>query len=235
MNDIASLRKSDRSRIIRRAVNSADELKSVSSLQMGPPWAKFLVAGYSGLLLGALLAGSAMVLGWLTGLWPPVKLPVILPLVTAGIVYSSFEVWRRGPSRAAKAQRRRDLDSGFVDELVLGDVVAAKGFRDPEHGSLAYFLKLADGRVFFDYFDGEMAEPGWEKAIPNIPVEKHPKRALHLIYGTASGSLLRTRMSGESFEPESVSLLKGNTRYWPSCGSFRKTAWDDIERQFAAR
>lgn len=193
--------------------------------------ALLLVAAYAGLLTGAAFFGVYAAMAWVTGFTAYAMLIGTLCLV-AGFVLAFATILRRGPSRAERALLRRDIESGEVDELVL-DIAEAKAFREPEHGGLMYFLKLRDGRVFFDS-PGGIADAGWDRQPEVIPEADIPRQSLHLLYGPFSGRLIGSRFSGAAIHPVSVSIMKASPDYWPAPGTFRKTAWSEIEKHFAA-
>lgn len=190
-----------------------------------------LVAAYAGLLTGAAFFGIYAAMAWVTGFTAYAMLIGTLCLV-AGCVLAFATILRRGPSRAERALLRRDIESGEVDELVL-DIAEAKAFREPEHGGLMYFLKLRDGRVLFDS-PGGIADAGWDRQPEVIPEADIPRQSLHLLYGPFSGRLIGSRFSGAAIHPVSVSIMKASPDYWPALGTFRKTAWSEIEKHFAA-
>ncbi len=189
------------------------------------------LAGMAGALLGAAGFGVLAGLGWVTGLWQLNVLATLSVFMLAGIAYVSFEMLRRRPSREERQSLAQDIAAGEVDELAL-DVTAAKAARDPEHGTLSLFLRLADGRVFYDCFDDAPGPDGWEQAPSAIPEPSLPRRTLLLVYGTASGALRETRMTGDSFTPQKVGVLAGDPSRWPEAGTFLNTGWDKIESRW---
>ncbi len=233
MSDLADLRKGDRSRVVRRPVRPEDGIGADQDGKGGRFRALTSIAVYSGVLTGLIFFGCYAVLSWLMGFAVNAVL-VGMACLAAGIAVCAWAVFQRGPSRATVALRAQDFASGEVDELIL-DVAEAKAFREPEHGGLMYFLKLGDSRVFYDVSGGDLPDAGWESQVDIIPEMDLPRERLHLLYGTASGRLLGTRFSGAPVQPLSVSMMKGSPEYWPSPGTFRKTAWEDVDAHFAAR
>jgi hypothetical protein len=235
--DIAKLRKSDRSRIGRRLKSPEDGLDRVHADHDSDQFSWLVSAAaislWAGTILGGIVYAVFAATGWATGLWRGINLIVLIACMCCGISYVAFADWRRRPSREALQKRRLDEKSDYIDEITF-EVLEAKAFRDPEHGVLSYFLKLSDGRVYFDCFDSRIPDDGWQDRMDNFAESELPSERLHLLYGTTSGDLVHSRMSGHRLQPISVNVLKGNPDYWPSPGTFRKTKWDDIEDLFAA-
>lgn len=234
MSDLVDLRKGDRSRVVRRAVHPEDGIGGmVFDLRAGRISSLLLTVAYSGLLTGLIFFGVYAVASRTTGIAANAYLVAILCLA-AGIVICAFAIFRRGPAGGDAALRKQDIAAGEVDELIL-DVAEAKAFREPEHGGLMYFLKLGDGRVFYDVSGSDLPEAGWESQVDMIHEADVPRERLHLLYGTASGKMLGTRYSGAPVHPVSVNMIKNSPEYWPTPFTFRKTAWSEIETHFAAR
>lgn len=120
----------------------------------------------------------------------------------------------------------------MLDEVTFG-VVAAKAFREREHGALSYFMKLDRGQVFFDTMPG-LPEPGWEKVPDTIADQDLPGTTLHLLFGTESGELLGTQYSGDRLSPVSVHIFKEDLSRPPKSDMSWKLPWDSIEELFAA-
>ena len=231
MSGLAALRPRDRALVTRRPLRPEDGLSLATTADMPKLPALILVATYAGLLTGAVFLGIYAAMAWATGYTANALLIATLCLV-AGFVLAFATILRRGPSRAEGELLRRDIESGEVDELVL-DIAEAKAFREPEHGGLMYFLRLGDGRVFFDSRGG-IADAGWDRQPEIIPEADIPRQSLHLLYGPFRGRLLGSRFSGPAVHPVSVSIMKASPDYWPAPGTFRKTAWSEIEKHFAA-
>ncbi len=158
------------------------------------------------------------------------RAPAAILLVASAAIVGTAIMRRRKRLSPAQEERRKDLEAGVVDEITFG-VTAAKAFRDPEHGSLAYFLKLDDGRVYFHALD-ELPAEGWEGAPEAIQPEDLPRTRLHLLFGAQSGKLLATSFSGEQLVPESIHVFNG--REWPRTEISSKLRWEAVEELFAA-
>jgi hypothetical protein len=234
MGDLSMLRKADRSRLVRRAI-TAEDRAAIASEERGPPLGQellFLI--FPAIIVAAAAYGGLVLLGSLTAWWEGGPGIAVAAIAIAGIAVGRAGLQRRNYVTPGSEERARDAASGEVNEITFA-VTAAKAFREPEHGTPMYFLKLDDGRVFFDTVGSSMGEPGWEKALGSIAEGQLPRKTLHLLFGIESGSILCTRYSGEPVRPESVNVLKGNPSYWPDPATFRKTNWDDVEKQFAAK
>ncbi len=225
------LRKGDRARLKRRAV-SQDDLITFDEGDVVPPLGQeLLVLLLPTLVLAALAFAAVAFFGLLTGWWQPSVTLAILCALLAMAAVGSAVYRRRTRLSPAGEKRRHDLAAGVVDEITFG-VVAAKAFREPEHGTLSYFLRLDDGRVFFDTLP-RLPDAGWEKSPEQIPAADLPGQTLHLLFGAESGELLGARYSGNRINPGGVYLFRSDLSRQPAQMSF-DLAWDRIEELFAA-
>lgn len=230
MSGLRTLRKADKARLVRRPITAEDSIPAALP-NLLPPLRHEVLAGLIPVfLLAGFCFAVAALLGRATGFWEA-GLAVFLVILILPVVLVGTAIYRRRKRLSpAMAARRRDLDAGVVDEIRF-DVMAAKAFREPEHGSLAFFLKLEDGRVCFCSSD-DLPAAGWDRTPAVLPPAEMPGRAVHLIFGTVTGDLLQTRFSGEALSPEAVYVL--NDREWPAEGLVSKLAWDGIEARFSA-